>query len=252
MRHIGVFIVDKREVVRHGLRQILKSDDYIDVVGDCANAEEALPQIRNLCPDVVLMDIQMPGLDGIEATRLLKREGKCDADVIILAERTDYLLEAMEAGAAGYLLKDMRCAELVWAIKQVYWNEHPREEREAIVELVMPPPADAARTLRFINELQERLDAGILQTVGCRDSGTLITILLKPDVLSNLLDELRDMPDVEKVEEEPLTLFNSPRKLRNLRGLRTIRGRMLVTLKDWHSQATLDSGKPALKQKTNL
>lgn len=63
------------------------------------------------------------------------------------------------------------------------------------------------------------------------DSGTLITTLLKPDVLSNLLDELRDMPDVEKVEEEPLTFFNSLRKLRDLRGLRTIRERILITLK---------------------
>ena len=111
MAHIGLSIVDNHEIIRLGLRQVLKSEQYIDILGDCANPMEALSQIKSLRPDVVLMGIE-PGIEGLEATRVLKKVAKYDADVIILAKGSDYLFQAMEAGAAGYLLKDISGAEL--------------------------------------------------------------------------------------------------------------------------------------------
>ncbi len=173
--HTGVLVIDDNEVVRNGLRHILETEEDMKVVGDFANAEEAFAQIEELCPDVVLMDIRIPGMDGIEATRHLKKNGvNCRADVIILAECVDYMVDALDAGAAGYLLKDAKRAELGEAIRQVYRNEHPTRERggsvEQTVELVISPPADAAQTLRFIDQVEERLHASVIQTVG---SGTM-------------------------------------------------------------------------------
>jgi len=239
-KRIRILLVDDHELVRHGLRRMLEPEEDMDVVGECANAVEAFSQVQRLSPDVILMDTQMPGVNGIEATRCLKRdEVDCDADVIMLAECADYMVEALEAGAAGYLLKDIKRDELADAIRQVYWSDHSLEERrgfaEEAVELVVPPPADAAQTLRFIGQVEKKLHASILQTVGSSDWGTVVTILLKPDPLSNLLDGLRDIPDVEKVEEEPSAregLSSFLRKLRTMSGVRTNpRKRMLITLK---------------------
>lgn len=218
MAHIGVFIADKHQLIRLGLREVLKSEQYIDILGDCANPVEALSQMISLRPDIVLMGIE-PEIEGIEATRLLKKLAKDDADVIILAKGTDYLVQAMEAGASGYLLKDISGAELAWAIRQVYCIRHPAREQQ--VELVIPPPVDAGRTLRFIEKLQEGLE--VLGTIGSPARGAFIRILPKCDV-PTLLEELRDMPDVEKVEQVASNVKTS-----ELRG--RITERMLVTLK---------------------
>jgi len=208
-------------------------------VGECASAEEAFPQVGELSPDVVLMDIQMSGWDGIKATRYLREGVHCDAAVIMLAENADHLIEALEAGAAGYLLKDIKRAELAQVIRQVYQNEHPPEKSdgfvEETVELVIPPPVDAAQTLGFIDQVERRLQASILQTVGSWDWGTVITIQLKPDPLSNLPDKLRNMPDVEEVEEEPLARDALSKLLGKLGGAAKLKTspskRILITLK---------------------
>ena len=214
-KDIRILLVDNHEPVRHRLRRILESEEDMEVVGDCANAEEAFSKIARLRPDIVLMDTQMPGINAIEATRHLKRnELDYDGDIIMLAESVDYQVEALEAGAANYLLKDMTHAELTQAIREVYWSKQlPRDGDylvEEAVELVVPPPAHAAQLLRFMCQLEERLHdrhdnyASIMHTVGSWDWGTAITLLLKPTRLSSLLDELGDMPEIGKVEEEPL------------------------------------------------
>ncbi len=212
MKKVQILLVDDQELVRQGLRHMLESEEDIEVIGDCANAEEAFCNVARLHPDIVLMDTQMPGMSGIEATRNLKRNGlDYGGDVIILAESVDYQAEALEAGAASYLLKDLTRVELAQAIKQVYRNGRSLEERdgliEEVIELVVPPPANAAELLRFMCELEELLHndfAGIICTVGSWDCGAVITILVWPTVLVNLPESLENMPEVEKAEEEPL------------------------------------------------
>ena len=88
---IKVLLVDDHELIRQGLQSMLEPEEGIEVVGDYSSAEEALPEIRRLSPDVVLMDTHMPGINGIEATRLLKgKELHCDVDVIMLAGSVSY------------------------------------------------------------------------------------------------------------------------------------------------------------------
>ena len=205
---IKVLLVDDHELIRAGLQSMLAPEEGIEVVGDCSSAEEALSEVRRLSPDVVLMDPHLPGMHGIEATRRLKgTELHCDVDVIMLAESVNYQAEALEAGAAAFLLKDVKSEELTQAIRQVYRNKYSLEEGRSLineVELVIPPTVDAARLLRFVCQLEETYKdshSGIRQMVGSWDRGAGITIQLFNNPLANFLDKLRNMPDVEKVEE---------------------------------------------------
>jgi len=214
-KDIRILLVDDHEHVRHRLRRMLETEEDMEVVGDCANAEEAFSKMARLHPDIVLMGTRMPGINGVETTRHLERNGlDYDGDVIMLAESKDYQVEALEAGAASYLLKDITHAELTQAIREVYWSKQLPGYGEGLVEeaveLVVPPPAKAARLLRFMCQLEEGLHdrhdnyANIMHTVGSWDWGAVITILLKPTRVSSFLDKLGYMPDVEKVDEEPL------------------------------------------------
>ncbi len=148
-KDIKIMLIDGQEIVRYGLRSMLEQEEDMEVVGDCSNAQEAFSKIARLCPDIVLMDIQMPGMKGIETTRSLKRSGvDYGGGIIMLAESLDYRVEALQAGAASYLLKDVLRAELTQAIREVYWNKQSLENGECFVEeaveLVVPPPANAA------------------------------------------------------------------------------------------------------------
>lgn len=227
---IRILLVDDQELVRHGLRHMLEQEEDIEVVGDCASAEEALSRMEMLSPDIVLMDTQMPGMSGIEATHHLKRSGMdYDGEVIILADSTHYQAKALQAGAAGYLTKkDLKCAKLNQYIREIYWSKQLLDDSESSVEesveMVIPPPANAAQLLRFTCQLEERLHdnyASIMHLVGSWDRGTVITILLKPGRLSSLQDKLGNMPEVEKVVDEPLASdasFSFPKIFRELPG----------------------------------
>ncbi len=212
---IRILLVGDYELLRRGLRHMLEPEKDFEVVGDCATADEALSEIQGLHPNIVLMDTQMPGINGIEATCILKRNGlNYDGDVIILDESVDHRVEALRAGAASYLLKDITCGELTQAIREVYRSNQLSKDHgdfvEEAVDLVVPPPANAARLLRFMCQLEEGLPdnysnyTNIIHTVGSWDRGTIITISLKLTALSSFLNKLGNMPDVEKVEEEPL------------------------------------------------
>ncbi len=126
---ISVFLVDDHPVVRQGLRTFLETQDGIDVVGEAGSAEEALPVIEETLPDVVLMDLVLGGMDGIEATRRV-RETSPSAKVIVLTSFVDdeKVFPAIKAGAAGYLLKDVEPSELAAGIRAVHAGEalvHP-------------------------------------------------------------------------------------------------------------------------------
>ena len=121
-RGIRVFLVDDHEMAREGLRRMLELEPDIQVVGEAASAEEALLQVEMLNPDVILMDIKMPTINGLEATRLLK-EREVSAEIVILSLHSEYLAQAVEAGAAGYLVKDVKRKELVDAIRRIDQGE---------------------------------------------------------------------------------------------------------------------------------
>lgn len=123
MKKIRVLLVDDHKIMRQGMRHLLELDEGIEVVGEAETGEEALSQAHLTYPDVVLMDIRIPRLDGIEATRQLK-QAYPDMDIIMLTSYAqDYVPEAIEAGASGYLLKSVDYKELSQAIRAVHAGE---------------------------------------------------------------------------------------------------------------------------------
>lgn len=147
---IKVLIVDDHQVVRQGLRTFLELQDDVDVVGEAADGAAAVELAEALEPDVVLMDLVMPELDGIEATRRITESGR-GASVIVLTSfaEDDQVFPAIEAGAASYLLKDVSPEDLVAAVRAAYRGEprlHPEVARklmEAARSGGAPPPAAA-------------------------------------------------------------------------------------------------------------
>ena len=117
---IRVLIVDDHAVVRSGLRLLLDGQDDIDVVGEAGDMRNAVFEARSLTPDVILMDIVMPGASGIEATPAVLKEAP-DAKVLVLSMQDDpsYVREAFAAGASGYVLKEAADAEVVSAVREV-------------------------------------------------------------------------------------------------------------------------------------
>ena len=241
-RDVRVLLVDDHDGFRHGLRRLLELEADMEVVGDCANAEEAFSQVEMLSPDIVLMDIRMPGMNGIEATRRLK-EKQPACGVIMLTICEEYAAEAIEAGADDYLVKETKRLELATkAIRRVYQRKHSLKKYDGLdgfveeVDLVIPPSVDAVQILRFTGQVEKTLDARILQTIGFGGRGTAITIRLKPTPLANLLHRLGDIPNVEKVaddtEQQPAVLGGFLKKFRNQPwSRRSPRKSVMVTLK---------------------
>ena len=121
---IRVVIVDDQALVRAGFAAILEIEDDIDVVAELADGQEAVNRVPALEPDVVLMDIRMPGLDGIEATRrLLRLDDSVRVLVLTTFDQDDHLYDAMTAGASGFIVKDAPRAELVAAVRTVAAGE---------------------------------------------------------------------------------------------------------------------------------
>jgi DNA-binding NarL/FixJ family response regulator len=117
---IRVLVVDDEELVRTGLRLILDAEPDIGVVGTASDGRQALAEVRRLCPDVVLMDIRMPGLDGLEATRRILTEPDvppCKVVILTTFDVDEHVYEALRAGASGFLLKDVPADQLAHAIR---------------------------------------------------------------------------------------------------------------------------------------
>jgi DNA-binding NarL/FixJ family response regulator len=119
-----VAIVDDHQLVRVGLRDLLEDAPDIEVVGEAANGQEALLLCSRLKPDLVLMDVRMPEMDGLVATREIKqRHPEISVMMVTMHENPDYLLEALKAGAAGYVLKDGLRQEVITAVRRVREGE---------------------------------------------------------------------------------------------------------------------------------
>lgn len=125
MKSIRVLLVDDHQVVREGLKRMLDLDADIEVVGEAASGEEALTRAEQLSPDVILMDVKMPGMGGIDAIRELKARESAAGVIVMTVYEDKYLAQAAEAGAVGYLLKDVSRDELVKAIKAAHQGQSP-------------------------------------------------------------------------------------------------------------------------------
>lgn len=148
---LGVLIVDDQALVRAGFRMILEAEEGMEVVGEASDGSDAVAEAERLAPDVVLMDVRMPEVDGIEATRrLLARDG-LDTKVVMLTtfDMDEYVYDALKAGASGFLLKDVPPEQLVAGIRAVASGDAllaPSVTRRVIEEFVRRPPA-SVRTL---------------------------------------------------------------------------------------------------------
>ncbi len=118
---VRVVLVDDQALIRTGFKMILESEDDIEVVGEASDGEQAISMTRSVRPDVVLMDVQMPTMDGLEATGRIVRDANIPSRIVILTtfERDDYVFEALRAGASGFLLKNAPSEELVHAVRVV-------------------------------------------------------------------------------------------------------------------------------------
>jgi DNA-binding NarL/FixJ family response regulator len=118
---ISVLLVDDEDLVRAGLRTILETEPGLAVVGEAADGAEVVPLVRRLRPDVVLMDVRMPAVDGIQATRMVLRAVPEPPRVLVVTtfENDDYVYDALRAGASGFLLKRARPEEFIQAVKLV-------------------------------------------------------------------------------------------------------------------------------------
>lgn len=147
---VRVLLVDDQALIRAGFRMILDAEEDIEVVGECANGAQAIDSVKRLGPDVVLMDIRMPEMDGIEATRRITRDGPDESPTRVLMLTTfdldEYVYDALRAGASGFLLKDVPPDQLVSGIRLVAAGEAllaPTVTRRLIEEFARIPRADA-------------------------------------------------------------------------------------------------------------
>jgi DNA-binding NarL/FixJ family response regulator len=159
MTPVRVLLVDDDDLMRAGLTAVLSSDETIDVVGEAPDGRAAVERAIELRPDVVLMDVRMPGLDGIAATRELLAVSP-DVKVVVLTtfEQDDYIFGALSAGASGFLLKRTRPEELIAAIHTVAAGDSllsPSVTRTVIQRVAGQPAPDAGAEAR-LDELTAR------------------------------------------------------------------------------------------------
>ena len=154
---IRVVIADDQELIRTGFRMILAADPDIEVVAEARTGSEAVRAVRELRPDVVLMDIRMPDLDGIEATRRILAQNGSQTQVLILTtfDLDEYVYDALRAGASGFLLKDVPAPQLITGIHTVSQGQAllaPAITKRLIEEFTAPKrTADPARVFQALS-----------------------------------------------------------------------------------------------------
>ena len=155
---IRVLIADDHAIVREGLRSLLETEPGMELAGEAADGAEAVAQARAARPDVILLDLMMPRLDGIQAIGAIKRE-QPDARILVLTSfaEDEKVFAAIKAGALGYLLKDSSPQELLQAIREVARGEsslHPTIARKVLRELSRPPALPATPEPLTARELE--------------------------------------------------------------------------------------------------
>jgi DNA-binding NarL/FixJ family response regulator len=193
---IKVLLADDHAVVRDGLRALLEAQPEIEVVGDVANGREALREARRLTPDVVVMDIAMPELNGIEAT--VQMQETCPSTQILILSMhstTEHIFRALQAGARGYLLKDSAGAEVVEAVRAVHAGR--RYLSQKIVASVIDDYIAERRRASPLDSLTRR-ERQILQlTVEGKSSAEVGTMLfLSPKTVDTYRSRMMQKLDI--------------------------------------------------------
>ncbi len=164
-----LLLADDHDLVREGMRTMLDREPDLEVVGEAGNGREAVELCRSLSPDLVLMDIRMPEMDGLAATRTIKEERPTISVLMVTThESPDYLLDAIRAGAAGYVLKDATKHQLLGAVRRVLDGESPLNQ-----ELAM-------RLLRRLSDRANRGAVPIPEPAGKRQEKPLPESLIEP------------------------------------------------------------------------
>src|SRR2546425_8051780 len=160
VERIRVLIADDHRVVREGLTAILRESGDLEVVGEARDGQEAVEKARELQPDVILMDVSMPRMSGVEATRAIKRESPHIGIVALtMYDEDKYIFDLVRAGATGYLLKDSDSAQIISAIRSIYKGEsliHPSVASKILAEFSLLAEGKGKRQARTEHDLTER------------------------------------------------------------------------------------------------
>jgi DNA-binding NarL/FixJ family response regulator len=191
---ITVLLADDQSMVRAGFRMILESEPDIEVIGEAADGEQAAESARRLRPDVVLMDIQMPGGDGLEATRRITQRPEVASRVVILTtfERDDYFFEALHAGASGFLLKNAPPERLVDAVRVVAAGDAllaPSVTRR-IIEQFARRPVEAEVHARVASLTQREREVLVLLASGKSNSELAAELFVSEGTIKTHLSSL--------------------------------------------------------------
>lgn len=202
METIRLLIVDDQRLMREGLRTLLELEPDMQVAGEAGDGQEALQRYASLLPDVVLMDIRMPLMDGVEATRRL-RQGFPEARVIILTTFDDdaYVFDGLRAGALGYLLKDVSGDELAEAIRQVAGGGaliEPSVARKVLAEFArLPLPASPAGSPLPYSLSEREVEILRLLAQGASNRQIASQLFLAEGTIKNYISNILDKLGVE-------------------------------------------------------
>jgi len=205
---IRVLVVDDQALVRGGLRMILDAQSDIDVVGEAADGHEAVDQARELAPDIVLMDIRMPGLDGLEATRRVLGGAAPVPKVVVLTtfDSDEYVYEAIRAGATGFLLKTTPPEQLVADVRAAMAGDAllaPEITRRLLNRFIRRPPP-STRAPRELDDLSKRELEVLRLIAGGRSNAEIAAALFLTEAtvkthVNHLLTKLRLRDRVQAV-----------------------------------------------------